>query len=79
MKTDGAGRFVCTLRYMIIRFAVTFQRHHLSLGQPFPPNFLHIAQAVVKRLFRVYAHVYHQHLELIGMYFQSFLHFLHNS
>ncbi|VDK65174.1 unnamed protein product [Onchocerca ochengi] len=36
-----------------------------QIGQPFPPNFLHIAQAVVKRLFRVYAHVYHQHLELI--------------
>uniref|UniRef100_A0A183DRV6 MOB1 protein n=1 Tax=Gongylonema pulchrum TaxID=637853 RepID=A0A183DRV6_9BILA len=35
------------------------------IGQPFPPNFLHIAEAVVKRLFRVYAHVYHQHLELI--------------
>uniref|UniRef100_A0A8R1TTB2 Mob1/phocein family protein n=1 Tax=Onchocerca volvulus TaxID=6282 RepID=A0A8R1TTB2_ONCVO len=53
------GRFVYTLRFLVI------QQHHLNSGQPFPPNFLHIAQAVVKRLFRVYAHVYHQHLELI--------------
>ncbi|VDN05632.1 unnamed protein product [Thelazia callipaeda] len=36
-----------------------------QIGQPFPPNFLYITKAIAKRLFRVYAHVYHQHLELI--------------
>lgn len=35
-------------------------------GQPFPPNFIRIAQTIMKRLFRVYTHIYHQHLDLIG-------------
>jgi len=34
-------------------------------GKPFPPNFRHIAQTIMKRLFRVYSHVYHQHFNLI--------------
>ncbi|KAL3095571.1 hypothetical protein niasHT_024397 [Heterodera trifolii] len=36
-----------------------------QIGQQFPSNFLHIAQAIVKRLFRIYAHVYHEHFGLI--------------
>lgn len=31
------------------------------LGVPFPKNFLSIAKTILKRLFRVYAHIYHQH------------------
>jgi hypothetical protein len=27
----------------------------------FPKNFIHIAKTILKRLFRVYAHIYHQH------------------
>lgn len=30
-------------------------------GVPFPKNFLSIAKTILKRLFRVYAHIYHQH------------------
>lgn len=30
-------------------------------GVPFPRNFLSIAKTILKRLFRVYAHIYHQH------------------
>lgn len=36
-----------------------------QIGKQFPPNFAHIAQTIMKRLFRVYAHIYHQHFELI--------------
>ncbi|KAI1714605.1 mob1/phocein family domain-containing protein [Ditylenchus destructor] len=36
-----------------------------QIGKPFPPNFSHIAQSIMKRLFRIYAHIYHQHFELI--------------
>lgn len=32
-----------------------------SIGVPFPKNFLSIAKTILKRLFRVYAHIYHQH------------------
>lgn len=33
----------------------------LVIGVPFPKNFLVIAKTILKRLFRVYAHIYHQH------------------
>lgn len=32
-----------------------------KIGVPFPKNFMTIAKTILKRLFRVYAHVYHQH------------------
>ena len=32
-----------------------------KIGVPFPKNFLSIAKTMLKRLFRVYAHIYHQH------------------
>ena len=28
---------------------------------PFPKNFLTVAKTILKRLFRIYAHIYHQH------------------
>jgi len=31
------------------------------IGVPFPKNFVTIAKTMLKRLFRVYAHIYHQH------------------
>lgn len=34
-------------------------------GVPFPKNFLSIAKTILKRLFRVYAHIYHQHFSEI--------------
>lgn len=32
-----------------------------KIGVPFPKNFQAIAKTILKRLFRVYAHIYHQH------------------
>jgi len=32
-----------------------------KIGVPFPKNFITIAKTMLKRLFRVYAHIYHQH------------------
>lgn len=34
-----------------------------KIGVPFPKNFLTIAKTILKRLFRVYAHIYHQHFQ----------------
>ncbi|KAA8534778.1 hypothetical protein F0562_029780 [Nyssa sinensis] len=36
-----------------------------KLGAPFPNNFLDVAKTIFKRLFRVYAHIYHSHFEKI--------------
>uniref|UniRef100_A0A0N5AW01 MOB kinase activator-like 1 n=1 Tax=Syphacia muris TaxID=451379 RepID=A0A0N5AW01_9BILA len=36
-----------------------------QIGVPFPQNFIQVAKTIMKRLFRVYAHIYHQHLDLI--------------
>ena len=33
------------------------------LGVSFPKNFLTIAKTILKRLFRVYAHIYHTHFK----------------
>merc|ERR1712188_113211 len=33
------------------------------IGVPFPKNFVTIAKTMLKRLFRVYAHIYHQHFQ----------------
>uniref|UniRef100_A0A4X2KJ19 Uncharacterized protein n=1 Tax=Vombatus ursinus TaxID=29139 RepID=A0A4X2KJ19_VOMUR len=30
---------------------------------PFPKNFMSVAKTILKRLFRVYAHIYHQHFD----------------
>lgn len=35
----------------------------VSAGVSFPKNFLTIAKTILKRLFRVYAHVYHAHFD----------------
>ncbi len=32
-------------------------------GVPFPPNFLEVVKVIFKRLFRVYAHIYHSHFK----------------
>lgn len=36
-----------------------------KIGVPFPKNFLSIAKTILKRLFRVYAHIYHTHFDSI--------------
>jgi len=37
----------------------------LQLGTPFPPNFNNVVKVIFKRLFRVYAHIYHHHFQRI--------------
>jgi len=37
----------------------------LQLGTPFPKNFQAIVRVIFKRLFRVYAHIYHSHFQKI--------------
>ena len=36
-----------------------------KIGVPFPKNFLSIAKTILKRLFRVYAHIYHSHFSVV--------------
>ncbi|KQK21314.1 MOB kinase activator-like 1A [Brachypodium distachyon] len=36
-----------------------------QLGAPFPPNFRDVIKTIFKRLFRVYAHIYHSHFQMI--------------
>nr|GMD76070.1 MOB kinase activator-like 1A [Ipomoea batatas] len=35
------------------------------LGAPFPGNFKEVVKTIFKRLFRVYAHIYHTHFQKI--------------
>jgi len=37
----------------------------LQLGTPFPKNFNEVVRTIFKRLFRVYAHIYHSHFQRI--------------
>lgn len=34
-------------------------------GVPFKRNFMSVAKTILKRLFRVYAHIYHQHFDSV--------------
>jgi len=36
-----------------------------KIGVPFPKDFLKIIKQIYKRLFRVYAHIYHSHFKVI--------------
>ncbi|OEL30093.1 MOB kinase activator-like 1A, partial [Dichanthelium oligosanthes] len=36
-----------------------------QFGAPFPPNFRAVIKTIMKRLFRVYAHIYHSHFQMI--------------
>ncbi|KMZ58919.1 MOB kinase activator 1A [Zostera marina] len=36
-----------------------------KIGVPFPTNFLDVVRTIFKRLFRVYAHIYHSHFQKI--------------
>ena len=35
-----------------------------EIGVPFPPNFRDIAYRIMRRLFRIYAHIYCKHLQV---------------
>jgi len=58
----------------------------LQLGLPFPKNFQAIVRVIFKRLFRVYAHMYHSHFQkIVGLgaeahlntCFKHFIYFVH--
>lgn len=58
----------------------------LQLGTPFPKNFTQIVKVIFKRLFRVYAHIYHSHFQkIVGLgaeahlntCFKHFIYFVH--
>ncbi|CAN6324060.1 unnamed protein product [Urochloa humidicola] len=36
-----------------------------KIGTPFPQNFKEVVKTIFKRLFRVYAHIYHTHFQMI--------------
>eukprot|EP00039_Didymoeca_costata_P024238 m.9720 g.9720 ORF g.9720 m.9720 type:complete len:243 (-) comp4120_c0_seq2:1115-1843(-) len=36
-----------------------------KIGVPFPKNFMSVAKQIQKRLFRVYAHIYHNHFDRV--------------
>lgn len=36
-----------------------------QFGSPFPPNFMDVTKTIFKRLFRVYAHMYHSHFKQV--------------
>ncbi|XP_030624898.1 MOB kinase activator 1Bb isoform X1 [Chanos chanos] len=44
---------------------VSFLPSLFCLGVPFPKNFMSVAKTILKRLFRVYAHIYHQHFDSV--------------
>ena len=56
------------------------------IGVPFPRNFITIAKTILKRLFRVYAHIYHAHFDDVitlqeeahlNTSFKHFIYFVH--
>ena len=55
----------------------------LQLDVPFPSNYQDIVKDIFRRLFRVYAHIYHSHmpfitsLQLDSQFFFSLKHYLH--
>ncbi|XP_050965580.1 MOB kinase activator 1A isoform X1 [Labeo rohita] len=54
VKAFHTGSFVCHLHHCLFR-----------PGVPFPKNFMSVAKTILKRLFRVYAHIYHQHFDSV--------------
>jgi len=37
----------------------------IKVGEPFPKNFPSVVKQIFKRLFRVYAHIYHNHFDKV--------------
>ena len=36
-----------------------------KIGEPFPKNFMNVSKTILRRLFRVYAHIYHSHFDYV--------------
>ena len=44
-----------------LNFISMWNRFLIYEGIPFPKNFMSVIKVIFKRLFRVYAHIYHSH------------------
>ncbi|XP_018603696.1 MOB kinase activator 1A-like isoform X1 [Scleropages formosus] len=51
------------LSHLLLILHIRLASH--STGVPFPKNFMSVAKTILKRLFRVYAHIYHQHFDSV--------------
>lgn len=56
--------FVHYLNYISMLFIFICSSKNF-IGSPFPPNFKDVVKTIFKRLFRVYAHIYHSHFQKI--------------
>uniref|UniRef100_A0A0N5CH17 Mob1/phocein n=1 Tax=Strongyloides papillosus TaxID=174720 RepID=A0A0N5CH17_STREA len=55
--------------YLLSWVADTLDDEHIfpsQIGKQFPVEFHAIAQTIMKRLFRIYAHVYNEHMDYLG-------------
>lgn len=50
---------------MLFSWHQRFPPPFVPTGVPFPKNFMSVAKTILKRLFRVYAHIYHQHFDSV--------------
>lgn len=66
-------------------FALDHHRDNGSLDNTATSSFMHVAKTMLKRMFRVYAHIYHSHLDdfilhgaepLLNAAFKRFIHFV---
>ncbi|CAI4226503.1 unnamed protein product [Auanema sp. JU1783] len=69
--THSSGRKLSTSAARYIDYVMTWVQDQLDdeavfpsqLGDPFPPNFEDVCVSIMKRIFRVYAHVYKSHAD----------------
>lgn len=73
-QTFDVGMVMCTLEIVqaLLIYLSNFDTTHdtdMGLiplpGTPFPPNFKEVVKTIFKRLFRVYAHIYHSSFQKI--------------
>lgn len=57
--------FYCRWIYELIKKVGCLTCLFSAAGTPFPPNFADVVKTILKRLFRVYAHIYHSHFQKI--------------
>lgn len=63
------SHFIFVPRIWMSFLALLSEIHNISYlllpGVPFKRNFMSVAKTILKRLFRVYAHIYHQHFDSV--------------
>uniref|UniRef100_A0A1I7ZMK1 MOB kinase activator-like 1 n=1 Tax=Steinernema glaseri TaxID=37863 RepID=A0A1I7ZMK1_9BILA len=70
--SDGHKRIHCSAPEYV-DYLMTWVQEQLDdessfpsqIGKPFPANFMTVAQTIMKRLFRIYAHIYREHFDYI--------------